>query len=164
MRKNNRNDQRRPGPTPRLRRRRRWPTCEATGKRRYRTRQDAKAEVERAWHLRASAALDERASSLRVVRAYRCPSCRGWHVTSMQFFSESQPLQALPDQARSVAEEGLAQGLAVAAQSPAQVAGALRETVSDAFLAGMSAGCLTAAAVCVAGALFVLAVLPAHPE
>jgi hypothetical protein len=51
----------------------------------------------------------------------------------------------------------------VAAQSPAQVAGALRDNVSDAFMSGLHAGCLTAAAVCLAGALFVLAFLPAHP-
>ena len=58
--------------------------------------------------------------------------------------TDSPVLQALPAQARSVAEEGLAQGLAVAAQSPGPAAGAVRATVSDAFLSGMSAGCLTA--------------------
>ena len=76
---------------------------------------------------------------------------------------DSIVLQALPEQARSIAEEGLAQGLAVAGQSPGPVAGLVRNAVHDAFLSGMSAGCLTAAAVCLAGALFVLAVLPAHP-
>lgn len=77
--------------------------------------------------------------------------------------ADSPVLQSLPAPARSTAEEGLAQGLAVAAQSPGSAAGAVRETVNDAFLSGMSAGCLTAAAVCLVGALFVLAVLPAHP-
>ncbi len=77
--------------------------------------------------------------------------------------TDSPVLQALPAPARSVAEEGLAQGLAVAAQSPGQIAGTVRQTVSDAFLSGMSAGCLTAAAVCLLGAFFVLAVLPSHP-
>ncbi len=81
----------------------------------------------------------------------------------IRHLTESQALQALPQPARSVAQEGLAQGLAVAAKSPASIAGAVRDTVSDAFLSGMSAGCLTAAAVCLAGAFFVLAVLPAHP-
>ncbi len=76
---------------------------------------------------------------------------------------DSPALQVLPEPARSVAQEGLAQGLAVAAHSPGSIAGAVRGTVSDAFLSGMSAGCLTAAAVCLAGAFFVLAVLPAHP-
>ena len=78
--------------------------------------------------------------------------------------TESPIMGALPDEARSVAEDGLAQGLTVAAQSPGAVAGAVRDSVSDAFLSGMSAGCLTAAAVCLIGALFVLAVLPAHPD
>ncbi|HOB49422.1 MAG TPA: MFS transporter [Mycobacterium sp.] len=77
--------------------------------------------------------------------------------------ADSAVLQGLPEPARSTAQEGLAQGLAVAAQSPDAVAGAVRESVGEAFLAGMSAGCLTAAAVCLAGAFFVLAVLPAHP-
>ncbi|MHA7648667.1 MFS transporter [Mycobacterium sp. ML4] len=77
--------------------------------------------------------------------------------------TESPGLQALPAPVRSLAEDGLAQGLAVAAQSPAPVAGTVRATVNDAFLSGMSAGCLTAAAVCLVGAFFVLSVLPAHP-
>lgn len=77
--------------------------------------------------------------------------------------TESPVLRRLPEEARSVAQEGLAQGLAVAAQSPGALADAVRTSVGDAFLAGMSAGCLTAAAVCLAGAFFALAVLPAHP-
>lgn len=77
--------------------------------------------------------------------------------------SDSELLRAAPEAAQSTAQEGLAQGLAVAAQSPPSVAGALKDTVSDAFVAGLHAGCLTAAAVCLVGALFVLAVLPAHP-
>ncbi len=72
-------------------------------------------------------------------------------------------LQGLPEAAQSTARDGLAQGLAVAAQSPPPIAGALRDNVSDAFMSGLHAGCLTAAAVCLAGALFVLAFLPAHP-
>ena len=77
--------------------------------------------------------------------------------------SDSTVLQALPQAAQDTARDGLAQGLAVAAQSPAPVAVALRGNVSDAFMSGLHAGCLTAAAVCLAGALFVLAFLPAHP-
>ncbi len=50
----------------------------------------------------------------------------------------------------------------MAAQSPGPVAGLVRTTVQDAFLSGMSAGCLTAAGVCLAGALLVLAALPAY--
>ncbi|MGD9621675.1 MAG: DHA2 family efflux MFS transporter permease subunit [Mycolicibacterium sp.] len=77
--------------------------------------------------------------------------------------SESDILAAAPESAQAAAREGLAQGLQVAAQSPASIAGPLRDTVSDAFMSGLHAGCLTAAAVCLIGAFFVLAVLPAHP-
>ncbi|WP_082690580.1 MFS transporter [Mycobacterium sp. M26] len=82
----------------------------------------------------------------------------------IRHLADSQVLAAMPEAARSTAQEGLAQGLAVAAQSPPPVAGAVRSTVETAFLSGMQAGCLTAAAVCAAGALFALAVLPAHPK
>jgi hypothetical protein len=78
--------------------------------------------------------------------------------------SDSSVLGALPESAQETARDGLAQGLQVAAQSPAVVTGPLRETVSDAFMSGLHAGCLTASAVCLVGALFVLAFLPAHPK
>ncbi|MBY0442631.1 MAG: MFS transporter [Mycobacteriaceae bacterium] len=81
----------------------------------------------------------------------------------IRHLTESPVLQALPVPVQSMAQEGLAQGLAVAAQAPGPAAGAVRDTVRDAFLSGMSAGCLTATAVCLAGAFFVLAVLPSHP-
>jgi hypothetical protein len=77
--------------------------------------------------------------------------------------SDSTILQGLPEAAQSTARDGLAQGLAVAAQSPPPIAGALRDNVSDAFMSGLHAGCLTAAAVCLVGAVFVLAFLPSHP-
>ncbi len=77
--------------------------------------------------------------------------------------SDSEILRAAPEAAQETARDGLAQGLQVAAQSPASVAGTLRDTVSDAFMSGLHAGCLTAAAVCLVGAFFVLAFLPAHP-
>ena len=77
--------------------------------------------------------------------------------------SDSAILRVFPEPAQETAREGLAQGLAVAAQAPAPVAQTLRDTVSDAFMSGLHAGCLTAAAVCLVGAFFVLAVLPAHP-
>ena len=77
--------------------------------------------------------------------------------------ADSTVLQALPPGAQDTAREGLAQGIAVAAQSPAQIAGTLRDNVSDAFMSGLHGGCLTAAAVCLAGAFFVVAFLPSHP-
>ena len=81
----------------------------------------------------------------------------------IRHLSDSEILRAAPDPAQATAREGLAQGLQVAAQSPPSVSAAVRDTVSDAFMAGLHAGCLTAAAVCLVGAFFVLAVLPAHP-
>ena len=78
--------------------------------------------------------------------------------------SDSAVLRVLPESAQETARDGLAQGLQVASQSPARVAGPLSDTVSDAFMSGLHAGCLTASAVCLAGALFVLAFLPAHPK
>ena len=81
----------------------------------------------------------------------------------IRHLSGSAILNAAPEPVQATAREGLAQGMQVAAQSPAPIAGPLRDTVSDAFMSGLHAGCLTAAAVCLAGALFVLAFLPAHP-
>lgn len=75
----------------------------------------------------------------------------------------SAAIQVLPEPARAIAGEGLAQGLAVAAQSPATSADPVHTAVADAFLSGLSAGCLTAAGICAAGALFVLGALPSHP-
>lgn len=82
----------------------------------------------------------------------------------IRHLADSQALGLMPPGAQSAAADGLAQGLAVAAQAPPPIAGAVRGAVDNAFLAGMQAGCLTAAAVCVAGAVFVLAALPAHPK
>jgi EmrB/QacA subfamily drug resistance transporter len=81
----------------------------------------------------------------------------------IRHLSDSEILRAAPDPAQATAREGLAQGLQVAAQSPPSISAAVRDTVSDAFMAGLHAGCLTAAAVCLVGAFFVLGVLPAHP-
>ena len=81
----------------------------------------------------------------------------------IRHLADSDVLRAAPEAAQATAREGLAQGLQVAAQSPAPVADAVRQTVSDAFMSGLHAGSLTAAAVCLVGAFFVLAVLPAHP-
>ena len=77
--------------------------------------------------------------------------------------NDAAAVQILPESARDTAGEGLAQGLAVAAQTPAAITDSVRSAVGDAFLSGMSAGCLTAAGVCLAGALFVLLALPSHP-
>ncbi|KAA0111826.1 MFS transporter [Mycolicibacterium sp. P1-5] len=82
----------------------------------------------------------------------------------IRHLADSQALGVMPPTAQTTAREGLAQGLAVAGQAPPPLAGAVHGAVDNAFLAGLHAGCLTAAGVCVAGAAFVLAVLPAHPR
>ncbi len=81
----------------------------------------------------------------------------------IRHLADSEILRAAPQFAQDTAREGLAQGLQVAASSPPSVAATLRDTVSDAFMSGLHAGCLTAAGVCLVGACFVLAFLPAHP-
>ncbi|MDP9168906.1 MAG: MFS transporter [Actinomycetota bacterium] len=81
----------------------------------------------------------------------------------IRHLSDGTVVQMLPPQAQLTAQEGLAQGLQVAARAPSEMANALRDSVSDAFMAGLHAGCLTAGAVCVVGAAFVAAFLPAHP-
>jgi EmrB/QacA subfamily drug resistance transporter len=77
--------------------------------------------------------------------------------------ADSNLLGELPERAQQTMSEGLAQGLAVAAQAPPPLPGPLRSEVSGAFVAGLHAGSLTAAAVCTLGAVFALAVLPSHP-
>lgn len=59
-----------------------WPLCPVTGKARFGERRDARQALERAAHLRAIAALDGRESAAQMRRAYRCPFCDGWHLTS----------------------------------------------------------------------------------
>ena len=81
----------------------------------------------------------------------------------IRHLTESPALEALPAAAQTTAREGLAQGLQVAARAPSPVVEVLRDNVSDAFMSGLHAGCMTAAGVCLAGAAFVLACLPAHP-
>lgn len=68
------------------------------------------------------------------------------------------PAELLSDAAR-----GLGQGLAAAAQAPEPLRGALHDAVAAGSLAGLHAGCLTAAAVCTANAVAVLLLLPARP-
>ena len=64
------------------RRRRNWPICEATGKRRLGERKDVKQELAAARASRSQADLDGVDGSWTVVRGYRCSQCGGWHLTS----------------------------------------------------------------------------------
>jgi EmrB/QacA subfamily drug resistance transporter len=77
---------------------------------------------------------------------------------------DSAVLSALPTEARGLAGEGVAQGLAVAQAVPGAGGSAVRGAVVDAFLDGLHAGCLTAAGVCLLGAVAVAVLLPARPE
>ncbi|WP_433304821.1 MFS transporter [Actinoplanes sp. CA-030573] len=77
---------------------------------------------------------------------------------------ETSVLQALPQEARAFAGEGLAQGLAVAGQAPAALRSTMHTAVEKGFLDGLHVGCLTAAAACLLAALAVAVFLPAHPR
>ena len=81
----------------------------------------------------------------------------------LQHLNRSAALAALPPAAKDTARQGLAQGLAVAGHAPSQVGATIKNTVSDGFVSGLHAGCLTAAAICLLGAIAVALVLPAHP-
>lgn len=67
------------------RRGRDWGYCPVTGLIRYGERWDAKKAVEHAFHVRAAANLKGEASSNRVVRAFRCEHCRGYHTTTIPY-------------------------------------------------------------------------------
>ena len=58
------------------------PECASTGKLRYRDGKDVRLALRDAQMARAKAALDGLTHSWQVVRGYKCPSCRGWHLTS----------------------------------------------------------------------------------
>lgn len=75
----------------------------------------------------------------------------------------STVVEALPLGARRLAEEGVAQGLGVADAVPGAAGPAVRTAVVDAFVDGLHAGCLTAAVVCLLGAVAVAVLLPARP-
>lgn len=81
----------------------------------------------------------------------------------LRHLDSSAAVAALPQSAQNTARQGLAQGLAIADHAPQRVAGAVRNTVSDGFITGLHAGCVTAAAICLLGAVAVLLLLPAHP-
>lgn len=62
--------------------RRRWPTCEATGKKRLGERKDARLILRAASAARAHAELHGLPTRRRECREYRCEHCRGRHLTS----------------------------------------------------------------------------------
>lgn len=70
-----------------------YPVCSESGKKRYRTRRDAKnVVIEAKFHMRRAARW-ELTSHRRECRAYACSACGGWHTTSrpyppQQFFPQ----------------------------------------------------------------------------
>ncbi len=81
----------------------------------------------------------------------------------LRSLDSSAVMSLLPTGVRQLAGEGVAQGLAVAQAAPAGAGPAVRTAVVDAFLDGLHAGCLTAAGVCLLGAVAVAILLPARP-
>ncbi len=81
----------------------------------------------------------------------------------LRHLDASPVVSFLPEQARARAGEGLAQGLGVADAAPSGAGTDIRHVVIAGFLDGLQAGCLTAAAVCVLGAIAVAVLLPARP-
>jgi EmrB/QacA subfamily drug resistance transporter len=69
----------------------------------------------------------------------------------------------LPDQARQAAQESVGAAYGVAAQLPPGAGRTLTTAAQNGFLDGLSAGCLVAAGVALAGAALVGRYLPAHP-
>lgn len=53
-------------------------------KRRYRTRVDALLALSRTQHAAAVHARHQKANDRAEQRAYRCPACLGWHLTSQE--------------------------------------------------------------------------------
>src|SRR3954447_20669332 len=70
---------------------------------------------------------------------------------------------AVPGPAVDAARESIGGALIAADQLPAGAGGVLRELATSGFFDGLQVGCLVAAGVCAAGALFAAAVLPSQP-
>ena len=71
-----------PGRATHRRGRRHHTLCPTSGKRRFRDRHDAGLELRRLGHQRSNLDAQDLEHGIRVVRAYRCEDCRGWHLTS----------------------------------------------------------------------------------
>ena len=70
-------------PTPRLK------TCRATNKVRFPDSRAAVEALHRAKTIRYFAELDATTTRRRECRHYRCPECKGWHLTSMPAWEPS---------------------------------------------------------------------------
>lgn len=63
---------------------RKWPPCPVSGKRRYRSHSDAVQSLHHAQGLRRHAEDAGGVCGLRIIRAYECHFCSGWHTTSQE--------------------------------------------------------------------------------
>jgi hypothetical protein len=72
----------------------RYPICPASGKLRYGEPKDIKLAMRQADWDRSRARLNNVACSRREIRAYECPDCNGWHLTS----KPARPIRLLPMQ------------------------------------------------------------------
>ena len=83
MRAAGRRDGRVGRPTPRLK------TCRATSKVRFPDSRAAVEALHRAKTAQYFAALDSTMTRRRECRHYRCPDCKGWHLTSTRAWDPS---------------------------------------------------------------------------
>lgn len=56
--------------------------CQISNKVRYRDHRDAKLALRTLRFTASALTSQDRSHSIHVVRCYRCPDCRGWHLTS----------------------------------------------------------------------------------
>jgi EmrB/QacA subfamily drug resistance transporter len=69
----------------------------------------------------------------------------------------------LPAQVRDIAHQSLGAAYAVSARVPGAAGRAVHDAATNAFLHGLSVGCLVAGGVAAAGAVLAVSFLPAHP-
>lgn len=69
--------------------------CEQTHKVRFRDSREATRRLQSLQNLART--FEERGEPhrIRVVRKYRCPACKGWHLTSWQDYSAPRPVDPL---------------------------------------------------------------------
>jgi EmrB/QacA subfamily drug resistance transporter len=82
---------------------------------------------------------------------------------ALSLYRDTIAEQGLPAEATAAAQESVGAAYGVAASLPAEGAAQLTRAAQTGFLDGLSAGCLVASGVALAGAALVARYLPAHP-